>query len=54
VSQLMREVTEALKLPRGGGWSAKALTFLEATCSVFSEELSNVSTDSLPANYCIA
>jgi hypothetical protein len=52
VSQLMREDTEALKLPEGGDWSAKARKFLELTCSASSEEPSNVSTDCLPANYC--
>jgi hypothetical protein len=48
MSQLMREDKETLKLPERGDWSAEALKFLEATCSASPDELSNVSTDSLP------
>jgi hypothetical protein len=52
MSQLMRENKETLELPGRGGWSAEAIDFLEATSSVSPDELSDVSTDSLPANRC--
>jgi hypothetical protein len=49
MSQLMRENKETLELLGRVGWLAKAIDFLEATSSASLDELSNVSTNSLPS-----
>jgi hypothetical protein len=48
----MRENKEILELLKQGGWSVEAIDLLEATSSASLDELSDVSTDSLPANHC--